>query len=73
MTDRIDDAQARHNAYAPPIAAMIIAASHDTPDEAMVLLESVIVGVLGHFFKDQPQVASETLDLVTEGALRRMK
>ena len=71
--DGVEEARMRHNRYAPPICAMVVASSHDQADQAMVLLESVIVGVLGHFFKGQERVASESLDMITEGAMRRLK
>lgn len=72
MADEIEEARKRHNIYAPQLAAMIIAAGHGRSDDTMVILESVIVGVIGHYFRDNPKLASETLDLMTEGAMRRL-
>jgi hypothetical protein len=69
----LEQAMARHNAYAPSIVAMVIAAGHDRADDSFIILESVVVGVLWHFFEGNHQGAAETLDLITEGALRRLK
>ena len=70
MARSVDDC----NRTAVEATSVIIAQSGGDSAHAMVVLESVMVGVLGHYFKgvNRFRVINETLDLVTQGVVERL-
>lgn len=60
----------RHNRLAPDLVRRLLSET-DTEAEAMVVLESVTLGVM-RFYRPQPRHAGEFLDALTKRVIERM-
>lgn len=75
----MDDATRRHNAMAPDIVTRIVKGTNYSVEEALVVLESVVLGVISfHIHAFDPGAArfragSEYLDVLTERVVDRFK
>ncbi len=65
------EAASNHNRLAPELVKQLIGGTSDESD-AMVLLESVCLGVM-LFYRPKPREAGEFLDVMTQRIIERMK
>jgi hypothetical protein len=60
----------KHNKLAPELLRRLVKGTDSEPD-AMVVLESVVLGAM-LYFRPDPRHASEFLDILTERVITRM-